>query len=580
MALAALSDDPKPEAVADAPVAEATISVKCPHCDFVTAFEARMAGKNAPCQNEECRKIIKVPLPKKIDPKDWRAVQQRPSAAKVDVQELEGAWGNVSTQAVSREAIVGAEADRAEEEPEPRSWIKFAVMGLTAAGVLLLIVVGVAWVMRKRTTGKQGDALKLALEFVAPDPKSKQTKLAKDQSGLVHLLAAQYELSHDRPKEAKEHLSAARAGVDIPGSTSFDRSAALVDIACTQADLAGDSKRVAEGKRFDWDKDKVAAEVRTTLTRLPGGISEEHRDLRSFALRRVTRILGAAGFLSAPAALVNSVIPADERGEQLAIVGLELLALGQRDEAEKVAVQASIVKSESPSLVALWLALGSPDQPDNKQKEAASRASAIAVLPPSGAIPAPLVRVGYAYGWALRGEVDKARKLAWSSGRPEERLRAAISVAQAVIQSRPGETADVEQCLQLLEGELKGRPVSGWLLLQFIEICVRLDKADWADRIASAIADEGLRSWGKFAALKIKLKAQQGQTVAIEMVDDIGRAREAGKPEYLAHWLSVAVISRHNAQVRGIGSIIDDVKKWDVEARRPFGFVGAALSEP
>src|SRR5438045_2660602 len=64
------AEEVKPEAVTA--TATATIRVKCQHCDHENIFDAKMAGKNAPCQNEECRKIIKVPLPVKADPKDWR----------------------------------------------------------------------------------------------------------------------------------------------------------------------------------------------------------------------------------------------------------------------------------------------------------------------------------------------------------------------------------------------------------------------------------------------------------------------------------------------------------------------------
>src|SRR5262245_47255170 len=131
LALAALADDGKAaETKAAAPESSATIKAKCQFCDHESTFEARMAGKNAPCQNEECRKIIKVPLPKKEDPKDWRNVKKRPSAAKSDTPELEGAWGNVQTTAVSREALQEAEADRVDEEREPRSWGAFIKIGL------------------------------------------------------------------------------------------------------------------------------------------------------------------------------------------------------------------------------------------------------------------------------------------------------------------------------------------------------------------------------------------------------------------------------------------------------------------
>src|SRR5262245_42405249 len=150
LALAALADDGKAaETKAAAPAETATIRVKCQFCDHESVFDAKMAGKNAPCQNEDCRKIIKVPLPKKEDPKDWRTVQNRPTAAKVDAPELEGAWGNVQTTAVSREALVEAEADRVEEEREPRSWGTIIKVGLATAGILLLLGVGAVYILKR-----------------------------------------------------------------------------------------------------------------------------------------------------------------------------------------------------------------------------------------------------------------------------------------------------------------------------------------------------------------------------------------------------------------------------------------------
>ncbi len=160
LALALLSEElkrsePEPE------VEQIKIAVKCQHCDFENVFEGRMAGKNAPCQNEDCRKIIKVPALEKEQAKDWRTVGKRPSLAKVDEAALEGAWGNVQTQAVSREAIVQAEADRI-DEAEPVSWGKRIAYGLGGLAALGLLTVGILWVVRMRSAGKQERAIKLA----------------------------------------------------------------------------------------------------------------------------------------------------------------------------------------------------------------------------------------------------------------------------------------------------------------------------------------------------------------------------------------------------------------------------------
>ena len=66
-AAAALADQPEPAA----PVKEAeTIEFVCSYCDTKVAVAADLAGKQTSCP--ECRRIVKVPLPKKADPKDWR----------------------------------------------------------------------------------------------------------------------------------------------------------------------------------------------------------------------------------------------------------------------------------------------------------------------------------------------------------------------------------------------------------------------------------------------------------------------------------------------------------------------------
>ena len=168
LALAALAEDGKAAEPKAAAADTATIRVKCQFCDHESTYEARMAGKNAPCQNEECRKIIKVPLPKKEDPKDWRNVQKRPTAAKIDAPELEGAWGNVQTTAVSREALAEAEANQVEDEREPRSWGTLIKIGLAAGAIVLLIFTGVIWGLKRRSQ-RSGDLVAPG-DRPAPDP--------------------------------------------------------------------------------------------------------------------------------------------------------------------------------------------------------------------------------------------------------------------------------------------------------------------------------------------------------------------------------------------------------------------------
>ncbi len=571
LALAALSESlPEAASKPEAETAQAKIPAKCKHCDFENLFEARMAGKNAPCQNEECRKIIKVPELVKAEAKDWRNVAKRPSLAKVDPGDLEGAWGNAQTQAVSREAIVQAEADRVDEE-EPVSWGKRIVYVLVGAGVLLVGVVVVTWGLRMRSEGKQDRAIKLALEYV--DPKSKLPKLKKEPAGLVHLLSGEHELSRNKPKEAKDHFVAARSALDAGGNNSAERCAALIEIAAGMAELAGPKADVEAGTRLDWDKDKVNAELRSTLSKLPALPGEEFRDLRAYAFRKLARNLGKGERATAVGALA-AIAPEDERSELWAVIGLELLALGQREEAEKLAKLASGGRKEgASSLVALWLAIGSPDAAEEKKKMGSDKAREIATIPAGTkeAVIAPFARTGYAEGWARQGNLDKARALAWS-GKPEEALRAGTALAGVAIEVNPGDTADLERCAMLVETDLKNKAVSGWLLMRLVDLSTRANKPDFAAKFAAAIADPGLKAWANYEALRARLKATDKQTA------DWKDANEVGGPERLAHWLAWAAIARHNAGATGGAGVMKEIKGWD-DSQKPFGYCGVALAE-
>src|SRR5262249_14360143 len=149
----------------------------------------------------------------------------------------------------------------------------------------------------------------------------------------------EYELARDKPGDAKNKFIAARGGIDSPATA--ERSATLIELACRQASMAGDKEQSAKGVRLDWDKDKVSSEVRSTLAKLPPGSGEDFRDLRAYAFRRLTRVLASQGNVAAAEAIAKAIAPSEEQGEGLAVIGLELLAMGRRDDAERIAKQAS-----------------------------------------------------------------------------------------------------------------------------------------------------------------------------------------------------------------------------------------------
>ena len=109
-ALAAFSDAPPPPPVDDS--APKTIGFKCSWCDEDVELPIEMAGKQAPCPNPECKRIIKVPLPKAPEKKDWRKMdRQGPALARINQPEqLENAWGTEEATRARQDSLAQAGA--------------------------------------------------------------------------------------------------------------------------------------------------------------------------------------------------------------------------------------------------------------------------------------------------------------------------------------------------------------------------------------------------------------------------------------------------------------------------------------
>src|SRR5262249_42659782 len=73
--LAASVLDDAPKAPPKSATESTTIDFVCMYCDETIKIGLELAGKQAPCPS--CRRIVKVPLPKKEEPKDWRKVDPR-----------------------------------------------------------------------------------------------------------------------------------------------------------------------------------------------------------------------------------------------------------------------------------------------------------------------------------------------------------------------------------------------------------------------------------------------------------------------------------------------------------------------
>jgi hypothetical protein len=339
------------------------------------------------------------------------------------------------------------------------------------------------------------------------------------------------------------------------------------------AGLPGQKPDIDAGRRLDWEKDKVNSDLRATLTNLPRISGEEFRDMWTLAFRRLARALNDSGKAGAVAPLATAACPSEDRAEILAAIGLELLSVGQRDEAEKLAKLAATIPSENaPSLIALWLAIASPDATPEKKKAGIDGATKIAKPPDGKAALTPVSRIGYAEGWARQGNLEKARALAARSGKPEERLRALAAVAGVAVDVHKSDVTDLDNCAKLIDTELKNARIAPWLLLRLVELSNRADKPELAEKFAAAISDPGAKSWAKYEILRNRLERKGNEP------GDWKAADEVGSPERMAHWLALAALAQHNAEIGGPSNVMSEIKNWD-DAKKPFGYAGVALAE-
>ncbi|HEY1380899.1 MAG TPA: hypothetical protein VGF55_29130 [Gemmataceae bacterium] len=536
-------------ALADAPAtpaeeAAASITVECPNCIEQVTFPADLAGKQAPCPN--CKRIIRVPVPA-TGKKDWRTADARPTFAKVTPEaDLKDVVSTANMTVVDRESLAEAGALRKRERPRLTTQQKVTRIVIGAL-VLALIVVGALLFRTKKTIQRRDDFVQRAVGVVRDN-----TSLPAGVRAETYRAAGEYVLAQpDGPADAaRQHLANARdslTGTDHP----FERVALLGRIAVTQADLVGPDDRIRAGNRLDWKK--VLTELRYTLDAIDK--SPDQRDGVILVVRGLTRKLGLSGPTDQPA--VNTIAlklydaPGD-KADAVAAVGLELLAAGEpgQKKAAELAEQARTMGPEAasmPRVIALHLALKQP-LPGLRE--------------PAGNEPVPPgVRVGCAEGYARRGDVDAARKVAALPGSAEDRFQAHVALAAA----QPGDDADLTAAVKLFADEFKNRDLPGWPLIHLARLCAEAKSPEPAKDLNTALAElanlsprsQAVRAWAQMELLRSPhLPASDIAVKAITPETALGS---------LLAW---EVLARRTAP--------DSVDGWP-EAARPLGLVGSAL---
>ena len=203
LALSAFADEP-PKA---APVAAKFIEFECPWCSEPVKMSAELAGKQAPCPNPECKRIVKVPLLKEDKPKDWRQVNPRGpgGALRKDDNEPTGAWGTAQATRVGTEALLEADAIPVKKEPVPvRVWVRRGVFaGVGALVVVALLVTVTVKYLNNRLWGPLN-----AAEAAAEQPNPKLSKAAVAE---LHRGVGEFYLMRGDARKAADHFGKCRS---------------------------------------------------------------------------------------------------------------------------------------------------------------------------------------------------------------------------------------------------------------------------------------------------------------------------------------------------------------------------------
>lgn len=433
-----------------------TIDFKCEWCDEEVHLPLEMAGKQTQCPNLECRRIVKVPLPKVEKPKDWRKMDRRgPAAAIVNQPEqLDNAWGTEEAMRARQDSL--AKAGAIELPPKPPlglvGWMRIGIMVGGGLGLVLLVGVGIA---RLSTTAKQHKDIDLALKMVGgAEPRVREPVLAAE----VHRTIAQlYLLEGRKAVKAWEHLGCAQVlaatkstderPVDAkktvpPGKKEPDENINeqlfLIDLALAQIELGGTEEEVIAKNRRTWES--VRADLDATLKAVRAA------EARVMAVRAVTSRLLEKKQADLAFSLAGGLSNPDLATQKRSPVLSQQIALHRlRDED-------GMIKKLVGTL---------PDFAADKE------------------LTDPQLRVGYADGFARKGSYEEALKIALMRGPSKDRLDACLGVAAIAWSVQKKDEADkcVKEALKIVT-EARDREFSPWLFLHLVRVAARTEEVD------------------------------------------------------------------------------------------------------
>ena len=420
----------------------------------------------------------------------------------------------------------------AEEQVPPLTRAEKAIRAAKIAAAAVVVAVGAWLTMHYLGLSKQQKLLDSALRY-ADQADGGKAGLAYPAAAEVYREAGEFYLRRDDPERANDYFQKCRGKLNDSPHTS-EHDAALIDLARTQIDLGGSPEQVAKEKRLAWSAAEIEIQKTVQAVRTPEARGEAIRQLSQELIRKN----------QAEAAKILAQLPPDEVSEALGLVGLELLRSGDRQAAEAVLEEG--VQRRPQSAEALPAADAPPKEPPGPAP--APPPGAPGGRPHAGRSPAPgsaresaypvsVVALGLALdkgkqvnalrpkkespqtdqvGWTIgraeglarQGKLGAARSLVGTLATKPERLRGLVAVADAVLDSKSSDTADLEQAFGLISKDMKAnRELSGWVLLRLVSLADRAGLAEKVKPLTSAIADADLRGRAQLSLLRTRLEA-------------------------------------------------------------------------
>ena len=522
-----------------------------------------MEGKQTPCPS--CKRVIKVPLRVKQAPKDWRKPDAGlPAGARKDTEAApEGAWGTGPVSTVSTRVLEEAGAIPEFREPvSTGTWIK---RGVIAAVAIFVIGGGWLWFRSNSDLRQRDNAVALAVDYTAP-----RDGFGPEAASEINRALGELCWRANEPGDALRQFNKARGTLTEGEKATNERDMLLIEIALGLAELGGDKEQVKE--RTHLPKTDVIPDLLRTMDafRAPEGRAE--------AIRQLTDKLLSRKLKPEEMSVLWQKVPETDKPQAMALVGLQLWRAGRHKEAESAAEGAQSqfdletkrapterrAPPSAPALVTLWLLLGKADKAE--------------ALKPVGGDDRALFNFtrGNVEAQALQGQLDGLRT--WVKTLPGlDQLRYAALVATAALEKTPPEAADLEAVAALLEGPLKGQPLTeqqptgkpdpSWLLWRLVRVAAKAGQEATAKKVADAIPDPALRGRAQLELLRAKLVKTSGRV-------DEALAGEVS-PELPAHGLAREAVARHNARAGGMS--LKTVEAWTPDFVKPFGYAGIAL---